>query len=44
MVVALEDEYLLVADGVVALLVVEIEEGGDLWEFISYVLQQSIDH
>ena len=39
MVLALEDEDILIADGVVALLVVEVHQRGDLWELIGDMLQ-----
>ena len=38
----LEYQYLLVADGIVALLIVEIHQRGNLWEFVGDVLQQSL--
>ena len=39
MVVAFEHQNVLIADGVVALLVVQIHQRGDLREFVSDVLQ-----
>ena len=41
MVVALEEDDVLVADGVVAFLVVEIEQRTDLRETVCYILQQA---
>ena len=40
----LEQEDVLVADGVVALLVVKVHQRCDLRKFVGYVLQQAIDH
>ena len=42
MVLAFEDEDVLIADGVVALLVVEVHQGGDLRETVSDVLEQGL--
>jgi len=41
MILALEDKYILIADGVVALLVVEVHQGGDLRECVCDVLEES---
>ena len=42
MVGAFEDKDVLVADGIVALLVVEIHQRGDLWKLVGDVLKERL--